>query len=594
MSITLGVIAGIGMQIYSASYNHKRQSKLMKQMQAMQQDFETKLQTEGMERAWDKLEELCKFQKQLEEDLHAGRVKNITDYYEKSMKDIVAYSKVLSNWPLWVLPFVMKDESLFDNEQQNNSQKVALHCLLSRSNDDDFNNAIHNELENRLNQYFNRYWSAISTHPVIFYNGAWKTAHAGGVIDNLRNQLNNLPTIVISPWIPEEDDEFHFEISIWGIPNIEKIYKFTPNDIKFHYKQKQKAYTKEDKTQILNELCPALEAFISYIADQYYWGYYQIPPMLPSLLSKSIISIGNDGLEEYKKGYLAMFDEYVVENNEINKLNILLNPADSVKLLESINTVISKEEVHSFLYDILLKTCELRGFNYRSLSINEIFEKENLPLETPFIQDFLNLYETLKPSNKKQIESGKICLKNHDYSQAESHFMEADNDMGYYWLGIMEYEGLGKKKSYKKALDYFRKSKMPHSIFMQALMCFRGEGVLQNFEVAEELLSSLISNSSQKTIMGTFDLLRFMGFNEKFMKKIRLTAESDNRKVDILLKVIKDNASAEEIDEVYSKDFHKLKSGAENEVIDVFINFIANGFGAISRLVTPLIKKITI
>ncbi|MDR3245924.1 MAG: hypothetical protein LBT50_05770 [Prevotellaceae bacterium] len=274
MSITLGILAAIGAQIASASFNHRRQSKLMKQMQVMQQEFETILQTEGMERAWDKFNKLCDFQKKLEEDIHQHRLDSINQYYEKSIKDIDAYGKVLSNWPLWVLPFVMKDESLFCREQQNIPKKVALHCLLSRSNDNDFNTAIYNELENRLSQYFNRYWGATSTHPVLFYNGAWKESHdAVRVVGNLRNQLNELPTIVISPWIPENEHEFYFTVSIWGIPNVEMMNnKFTPNGIKFQYKQKQKEYTRDDKMQILNELCPVLEAFISYIADQYYWG----------------------------------------------------------------------------------------------------------------------------------------------------------------------------------------------------------------------------------------------------------------------------------------------------------------------------------
>jgi hypothetical protein len=251
MLVTAGLLVAIGSQFATSAINHKQSSKQMKKLQAMQQEYEEAVQREGFERAWEKYDQLCAVQKEIEKELHQRRIDSIEQSFNRYL-DITAYSQALKNWPLRVLPFVMKDESLFCNTGIESNTKIALHCMLTRGNDDSFNKAIFRELEIRLSQHFNLFWGAASSHPILFYSGAWKELHdASAVVDNLYNQLEQLPSIVISPWIDEEN-EFYFKVSVWGMPNVEMrnaIYK--PEGVAYRFTQKQKEYTKEDIEQIV-------------------------------------------------------------------------------------------------------------------------------------------------------------------------------------------------------------------------------------------------------------------------------------------------------------------------------------------------------
>jgi len=373
MLITAGLLLAIGAQFAAGAINHKRTSKQMEKLQALQHDFEESVQRDGIERAWDKFNQLCSIQKEIEAEVHQYRLNNIEDSFRNYL-EVEAYAQALENWPLRVLPFVMKDESLCKMGQQSEHTKIALHCLLTRGNDEKFHIAIHRELEYSLSQYFNQYWNASSSHPILFYSGAWKEMYdASRVVDNLYNQLEKLPTLVITPWITE-NDEFFLKVSIWGIPGVERENtKYIPNSITHRYKQKQKIYTKEEKAQILNELCPRLEAFISYIADQYYWNYNKMPPLLPSLLAKGVVSVnGNQLVEEYREHYLEMFNKYVVENIGVHCLDILARPESSLELFENISSIMTADKTKKMLEDSLRALCKSRKTDINNKSVADL------------------------------------------------------------------------------------------------------------------------------------------------------------------------------------------------------------------------------
>ncbi|NVO11903.1 MAG: hypothetical protein HXX16_18240 [Bacteroidales bacterium] len=394
--MSLGILLAIGAQFATSAINYKRSSNHNKKLQLLQQEYEVAIQNEGFERAWDKHEQLCALQKEIEKELHQRRLENIEQSFNRYL-DNAAYSQALKNWPLRVLPFVMKDESICCDKANDSNAKIALHCLLTRSNDDNFNKAIFRELEVRLDQSFNQYWGASSTHPILFYSGAWKEKHdASAIIDNLYNQLEQLPTIVISPWI-DENNEFYFKISIWGIPHIEMkniIYK--PEGTVYQFKQGQ-TYSKEAISQILNELSPIIVAFVGYVADRYCWIFYQIPPKLPSLLINGTVSINDYELDSYKKQYLTMFEDYIVKNisnkdddaKSIIRLNMQIEPERSLELIEEIKKIIPSDKIKDMLDESLKALFKSRKIQETYKTIEELLAADIFTLNDI---KFLNLF----------------------------------------------------------------------------------------------------------------------------------------------------------------------------------------------------------
>ena len=380
--MSLGLLLTIGTQFATAAINSKQSSKHLKKIQALQQEYEESIQKEGIQRAWDSYKQLCTLQKEIEKEQHQRRLDNIEQSFNRYIDNAV-YAQALKNWPLRVLPFVMKDESIYCNSSNNSNKKIALHCLLTRSNDDNFNKAIYRELDTRLNQYFNQFWSTTSTHPVLYYSGAWKEMHdASAVTDNLYNQLEQLPTIVISPWI-EENNEFYFKISVWGIPNVEMkntIYK--PDGISLAFEQK-KEYSKDEAKIIVNNLSPVIVAFVGYIADQYYWRFYNITPLLPLLINNNVISLSNNNSNNFKQQYIDLLDNYISDSD-----CMFVRPELSIALCKKLDVEINKRE---YFQKIFITYCQ--RYNKEISSMEEAtqfnsFTKIDLPFLKTFIQEY--------------------------------------------------------------------------------------------------------------------------------------------------------------------------------------------------------------
>ena len=140
------------------------------------------------------------------------------------------------------------------------------------------------------------------------------------------------------------------------------------------------------------------------------------------------------------------------------------------------------------------------------------------------------MFEVLKPTPAQRLQFGLQCLNNKEYDEAEFQFTEGSQ---YYWLGLMEYEGLGRRKSYRKAFEIFSMlNNDPLCLFMVALMYFRGEGVKKNDTNALEYAKKFFG----------------LGFNNKTVKD----------KASVLYNVLVGMASQTQIEMVYNSKFNLL------------------------------------
>ena len=139
------------------------------------------------------------------------------------------------------------------------------------------------------------------------------------------------------------------------------------------------------------------------------------------------------------------------------------------------------------------------------------------------------MYEKLKPTKEQFQKFGMKALSNNDLAEAEYQFIMSKSNYG---LGLMEYEGLGRKLSYRKAYEHFSSSSSALCLFMSALMLFRGQGVQRDLSTSNKLLIRLLCKD-----------------------KISPTLKA---RVELLQRVINGNATQDDIQKVYEKDFYKF------------------------------------
>ena len=100
------MVASIGMQFF----NNYANSKKNEEIQEKQREFQRAAAEHDFERMRKLQAESAKLALELEAEVHKERVEDINNNYD-ALLDNFAHSFAIQNWPLNVLPFVMKGES---------------------------------------------------------------------------------------------------------------------------------------------------------------------------------------------------------------------------------------------------------------------------------------------------------------------------------------------------------------------------------------------------------------------------------------------------------------------------------------------------
>ena len=276
-------------------FNHLKNNKHSEKLQAKQQEFARASVERNRQRMWEVLREGQEITLQMEEEAHQARIQDINDDFDKVLHRL-AYNQAINTWPLKVLPIVMKNQSL-GTLLCGSNENVALHCILTPSNCSTFNNYVLPEVEDALTDFCNLHWSSLSAHPVLFYSGAWKsyTNPTGIEVQQLRTDLRNLPTLMITPYF-KPDGGLVFQLNAWGIGNDVRA-DVECQDFSYAQKYALGLDFKDDsdlRTTTIEELIPYLQCLIGYVADQYFWLMHNESPLLPSLLAIKAVSFAED------------------------------------------------------------------------------------------------------------------------------------------------------------------------------------------------------------------------------------------------------------------------------------------------------------
>lgn len=314
------ILANVGLQIYN-NWCGSRQNAALQQKR---EEFERAAKDRNKEHMWRLLREGQEIALQLENEKHADRLKELKDEVDHLLEKLT-YETTISNWPLKVLPIVMKNQA-FGNFLANQEENVAMHVIFTRSNHDKFNKLVYPVVEKQLEQYCDKHWSTMTDHPILFYSGAWKPAvnPTDVQVMAMREELKNLPTLLITPFFRPNDGKLVFQLHMWGVGanSTDKfaVPEIEPTDF-------QRTFTNQDDydneegllEEIVEDLVPYLECMIGYMADTYFWSSAGLAPHLPLLLTSG--AINTDGMRYLISDSREYYDGLLEESEENAKKN---------------------------------------------------------------------------------------------------------------------------------------------------------------------------------------------------------------------------------------------------------------------------------
>lgn len=481
MTIALGTLAmllgNVGLQVFNNWCNNRQNDEL----QRKKEEFERAAREHQTDRMWKILREGQALTLELEKAKQEQRIEELESEMGQLLQTL-AYQATIENWPLGVLPIVMKNQAL-GNLLAHQEESFALHCIFTPSNYPTFNKCVFPRIEQALEEYCNKYWSPASTHPILFYSGAWKSndAPSGTQTNSMRSALSNLPTLMVTPFFRPTDDKLVFQIHMWGVgastTDQFDVPEIEPKSDEFHF---QRTYTNKldyEKEaglldEIVEDLVPYLQCLIGFMADTYFWSSAGLKPQLPHLVTNG--TINTDGMKylvsdsrEYYNSLLLTGEERAKENPfaQDNLLNLyegcaelwdeesrnnkkeecLLSLAQSItcNCYSSIKDLCSERTIQSFDVTLIDKIIELlQKFDYMSLSRQIELIKDNMVFDT---------VDEIDKDNSEDIEI--LCNTDINYL---NNLSSNGNCVAMYRLGELYEYSIGCDMNFEKAIECYQ------------------------------------------------------------------------------------------------------------------------------------------
>lgn len=394
MSIAIGTLAmlvgNVGLQVLNNWCNSRQNNEL----QLKREEFERAARNHQTERMWQILREGQAITLELEQSRQKQRIEELESEMEKLLKSL-AYQKTIENWPLSVLPIVMKNQAL-GNLLAHQNESFAMHCILTPSNNPSFNKHVFSYVEQSLENYCNQYWSIDGSHPVLFYGGAWASSDAPTQtqISSMQAALSNLPTMLITPFFRPGEGRLIFQVRMWGIgatsdnKDFEDTWEIEPTDFQHEYSVCSD-YDKEEHLldDAINDIVPYLQCLIGYMADTYFWSVRGIVPLLPAL------SVSNNDLK-----YIDISRSYYDKLMMISPTNdptFFFSIQQKIRLLSGVYVLQNKEDTMRQFDEIILSYCNYCSSQHFDILENVLHYIKNHKNEIPLYHLTKAIYEVL-------------------------------------------------------------------------------------------------------------------------------------------------------------------------------------------------------
>lgn len=456
------ILANVGLQIYNNWCGCRQNAAL----QQKREEFERAAKERNTEHMWRLMREGQELTLQLEKEKLTDRLNELKDEVDHLLEKLT-YETTISNWPLKVLPIVMKNQA-FGNLLANQEENVAMHVIFTHSNYDKFNKFVYPIVEKQLEQYCDKHWSTMTDHPILFYSGAWKPMvnPTDVQVTAMREELKNLPTLLITPFFRPDDGKLVFQLHMWGVGanSTDKfdVPEIEPTDFQRPFNN-QDDYDNEPGllNEIVEDLVPYLECMIGYMADTYFWSSAGLAPHLPFLVTNG--TINTDGMKYLISDSREYYEELLAGSEDKAKANPFVQE-NLLDLCQGCSAFMDKEEYMKKLEDVFVIYCCKKSRNkYDSLS--EVIH--DCPFNASYkkwISAFLNLYDGIY---KKDLKDLLILMEGLDFDYSilansnKTELLQLANDDNYaalYRLGELYEFSIGVKNHLAFALECYEKS----------------------------------------------------------------------------------------------------------------------------------------
>lgn len=494
------VLANVGLQIY----NNWCGSRQNEQLRQKREEFEQAALERNAQRMWQIMREGQALTLELEEQKHQQRLKDLQGEVDNLLHSM-AYSATINNWPLNVLPIVMKNQAL-GNLLAQQEETIALHCIFTPSNSYSFNISVFPLIEEALENYCNQHWSIASNHPILFYSGAWKSnTHPTEVqIASMRTALSNLPTLLITPEFRPTDGKLVFQVRTWGVGASSfdefSIPEIEPTEFQRDYTSSlDYAHDSELASEVIEDLVPYMQCLIGYMADTYFWSSLGKAPHLPLLVTNG--SINTDGMKYLICESRKYYDGLLAESEEKAKENLFIQE-NLLNLCEGSAKLWDEETREQKIEECLISFCERKTkiasstieeaiyhysetmSNYADIDFfiavrNLIGNKEKRIVLDKFIKSVRYKYPNIEYCFTASQKELQIKIKEYNRHLSEYFIFEIVSPniiYGIYNDEVSEYEGLNIVAFF--CLDPINKS---HGVFITDMGNFRTSTYSSNF-----------------------------------------------------------------------------------------------------------------
>lgn len=453
----------MAVNVGASVFNNWRNNKQCHKLQEKQQEFARAAAERNKQRMWQLMREGQELALEMERETHENRLEDIRNDFDRILHRL-AYIEAIKTWPLKVLPIVMKNQSL-GSLTATADENIAMHCILTPSNCTQFNKYILPTLEEKLADFCNLHWSTLSSHPILFYSGAWKTGTipTGVEVSQLKTNLRNLPTLLITPFFKPEGGIL-FQINAWGIGvELETEIECAEFSYAESYKQGIDYLQEEDmKERTTEEFVPYLQCLIGYIADQYFWTNHNESPLLPTLLAMKVVN--TDGMQYLNivsgERYNNLLDVGIEESQSMP-----FSPEKMLSLLEGSASLWDNTTRKDKLEEIFITNAQERseqGISSMNEAVScELYSKEDLP----FLRKFIELYQYCDYKDELSNLLEVLESIDFDYSILEStdivyleKLANEGNGAAMFRLGEIYEYSIGVDYDQDKSASYYKKS----------------------------------------------------------------------------------------------------------------------------------------
>lgn len=360
----VGAFVTIAIQVGAAYLNYTTNKKTVAKIKSMQRENRKADLEHGYKRNYERFRKSCDLQYQMEVAGHQQRMNDINDDFINAF-ELTAHAYAMSNYPLMISPYFLSKSVIAKCGTELDNFRQELLCILTNSNDVNFNALIYPEIDMRLNESISEYWNHKSLHTVCYYPEIWNTAHlySDEKILNLQASIKT-PTITITPYFEKDNDRTNIVIKVnfWNRTdennNGSRLTFSVPTGIEVAKSINQ--YTDDERNELVSELFNFIICILGVQADLHYWATSYQAPLLPSLISKDKIECGdliktecmNSYVDSYKQLVLGQVDS---NNSEMDTIRDLASitlynfPERSVNFLKSLSLLTDDESITSTL-----------------------------------------------------------------------------------------------------------------------------------------------------------------------------------------------------------------------------------------------------